>query len=364
MKRIRLGMVGGGPGAMIGQVHRLAARMDGRFDLVGGVFSSDASRSAGFAADLGCAHFASVNALVTSGLVDAVVIVTPNHLHVPTAIAALNAGLHVICDKPMGVSSAECEELEKVVAQTGCTFVLTHNYSGYPMVRQARHMVRTGQIGEVQQVQVEYPQDWLARDAAGPQAKLEAWRSDPARSGPGGALGDIGTHGHHLMRFVTGLEVAELTAMIARDVAKGGLDDSAQVMFRLTNGAMGALWCSQTAAGSENGLRIRVIGSTGALDWRQEDPDNLLVSDLKGPNKTVSRGSADVCVDAQRATMLGRGHPEGFFAAFANIYGDAADEILGHGPTLAPNVRDGTMGLRFVEACVASASQGSIWVKP
>jgi predicted dehydrogenase len=362
MKRIRLGMIGGGPGAMIGQVHRLAARMDGRFDLVGGVFSSDREKSAAFAAELGCLSFPSEAEMHHSDAVDAVAIVTPNHLHVPSARTALRAGLHVICDKPMGVSVAECRMLEADVAASGKAFVLTHNYTGYPMVRHARHMVRDGQIGTVQQVQVEYPQDWLARDAAGPRARQSAWRVDPARSGPGGALGDIGTHAHHLMRFITGLEVTRLLAITAQDVAQGGLDDSAQVTFRLENGAMGALWCSQTAAGAENGLRIRLFGSKGALDWRQEDPDTLHWSTLTGPTQTLTRGSVDLSDAAHRATMLGRGHPEGFFAAFANIYRDAGDEMLGLGPTLAPGVTDGTWGLRFVEGCVRSAQNGGNWV--
>ncbi|MBB5515088.1 putative dehydrogenase [Rubricella aquisinus] len=362
MKRIRLGMIGGGPGAMIGQVHRLAARMDGRFDLVGGVFSSDPDKGATFAQEIGSTAFASEAEMLHSGQIDAVAIVTPNHLHVPSARAALRAGIHVICDKPMGISVAECRALEADVAASGRVFVLTHNYTGYPMVRQARHMVRSGQIGTVQQVQVEYPQDWLARDAAGPRARQAAWRLDPARSGPGGALSDIGTHGHHLMRFITGLEITQLLAITARDVAQGGLDDSAQVTLRLDNRAMGALWCSQTAAGAENGLRIRIFGSDGALDWRQEDPDRLLWSDLSGPRRELTRGSPDLCDAATSATMLGRGHPEGFFAAFATIYRDAADEMLGLGPTLAPGVSDGTWGLRFVEACARSAQKGGTWV--
>ncbi|MGB0497232.1 MAG: Gfo/Idh/MocA family protein [Rubricella sp.] len=351
MERIRLGMVGGGPGSGIGALHRRAARIAGRFDLVAGAFSSDTGRSAAFARSLGLEHaVADWRALADPGLIDAVVIATPNHLHVPQSEVFLKAGIAVICDKPLGANVAECEALARTVAETGLPFLLTHTYCGHPMVRHARRLVREGALGPVRIVQAHYAQDWAARSRVSGGDRHEGWRFDPARSGIAGTLADVGTHAHHLLRFVTGLEVEALSAMTMALAATAGLEDSAQVSLRLTAGAMGGLFCSQAAAGNGNALSIRVYGEAGGLTWHHEDPGRLILSDLRGPDRILTL--ADLPKKPEETDP------------FAVLYRDAAAAILDGAEVLTPGVADGVAGMRFVEACVASAADGGAWISP
>ena len=371
--RIRLGMVGGGEGAFIGAVHRIAARLDDRFELVAGAFSSDPARARRSAEALGVPRayddfetMAREEAARPDGI-EAVAIVTPNHLHWPAARPFLEAGVHVICDKPMTSTLEDARAMAEAVRAAPRLFVLTHNYSGTPMVRHARAMVRDGAIGEVRVVQVEYPQDWLAREVDNKQA---AWRTDPARSGAGGAVGDIGTHAHHLAGYVTGLRLEALLAELETFVPGRRLDDNAHVLLRYEGGARGMLWCSQVAAGQENALRLRVYGTKGGLEWAQEEPNHLWHAPLGEPRRLLTRGSAAAGEDAARLSRIPAGHPEGYLEAFANLYSEAAEMIEarreGREPdpaVHAPGVEDGLAGVLFVDACVRSAREGGVWVE-
>ena len=373
---IRLGMVGGGEGAFIGQVHRIAARLDGHFALVAGALSSTPERAAASGAALGLAGdrtyadyraMAQREARLKDGI-EAVAIVTPNHLHAPVAREFLRRGIHVICDKPLTGTLAEAKRLQKAAEKAQALFVLTHNYTGYPMVRQARAMVAAGDLGELRVVQVEYPQDWLAEDQTG--NKQADWRTDPAQSGAGGSLGDIGTHGWNLLRFVTGLRPEALAADLHHFVPGRQLDDNAHVMLRFQGGARGMLWCSQVAAGQENGLRLRVFGTKAGLEWFQETPNQVLFTPLGGRQQRLTRGGVGLSEAAARMTRIPAGHPEGFLEAFANLYAEAAAAIRAHrtgapvpeGVTF-PTLADGVEGVAFVEACVRSARRNSAWVR-
>lgn len=376
--RIRLGMVGGGQGAFIGAVHRIAARIDDQYELVAGALSSDPERAGASARELGIAadrsyasyeEMAQAEAARPDGI-EAVSIVTPNHLHAPIACAFLNAGIHVICDKPLTTSVKEAEELVRLVEKSGKLFVLTHNYSGYPMIRQARSMVAGGELGDIRVIQVEYPQDWLTERSELSGNKQAEWRTDPARSGAGGAIGDIGTHAYHLAGFVSGLETEQVLAQLTSFVEGRSLDDDVQIMLRYKGGARGSLWASQVAVGNENGLKLRIYGSKGGLEWTQADPNYLWFTRFGEPKQLITRGGAGANAAASRVTRIPGGHPEGYLEGFATIYTEAAHAIraarAGEKPdaqVLYPTVYDGLDGMRFIEASVASSQAGNQWTR-
>ena len=379
-RRIRLGMVGGGQGAFIGGVHRMAARLDDCYELVAGALSSQPERSAASAAETHIAperSYADFRAMAKAeaarqDCIDVVAIVTPNHLHGPIASAFLDAGIDVICDKPVTTTLAEALALVEKVKRTGRLFALTHNYSGYPMVRQAREMVAAGELGEIRLVQAEYAQDWLTTDLAATGQKQAVWRSDPAQSGAGGALGDIGTHAEQLGRFISGLELSAVSADIQSFVAGRKLDDNAHVMLRYTNGARGLLWASQVAPGNENALRVRVYGTQAGLDFRQEHPNQLWLTPLGQPPKLITRGGngAGGSAAAGHATRIPAGHPEGYLEGFAQLYRDVAEQIHARWEKRAPNplacsvptVLDGALGMKFIEAVIESSRADGRWV--
>ncbi|SDN51173.1 Predicted dehydrogenase [Lutimaribacter pacificus] len=373
---IRLGMVGGGQGAMIGSVHRVAARLDGHFRLVAGALSSTPDKARASAADLGLAEgrtysdfteMARREARLKDGI-EAVSVVVPNHMHLPVAREFLKRGIHVICDKPLTGTMRDARKLEKAAAGSDALFVLTHNYTGYPMVREARARVARGDLGPIRLVQVEYPQDWLG-EVPDPSNKQAAWRTDPAQSGAGGSTGDIGTHAWNLMRYVTGLVPEALAADLQSFVPGRELDDNAHVMLRFEGGARGMLWCSQVASGSENTLKIRVFGEKAGLEWSHDTPEKLRVTPLGGVTTIVTRGSVASDPASLRLTRIPAGHPEGFLEAFANIYAEAAAAIRAArtGAPLPPGVHfpgiaEGVEGVAFVEACVRSSRRNAAWV--
>jgi predicted dehydrogenase len=377
-RKLRLGMVGGGDGAFIGAVHRIAGRLDDRYELVAGALSSNAARAASSAAAIGLdparsysdyRDMARLEARRADGA-EVVAIVTPNYLHAPVASAFLEQGIHVICDKPLAISLAEGEALAALARARGCVFALTHVYAGYPMVRHARAMVAAGDIGEVRLVQVEYAQDWLAEDAnQDPAFQANNWHNDPLRAGPSGCLGDIGTHAHHMAGFVSGMQPSEVLAELHSFTPDRTLDDHVQVMLRYANGARGMLWASQMATGCENGLRLRVYGSKASLAFDQENPNELWLTPQGGSARRLTRGRVDSAA-ARHATRIPSGHPEGFLEAFAQLYSDAADQIhaLRSGQSVPdasrsmPNVDDGVAGLVFIDAVLESHRQGGAWV--
>jgi len=371
MRRLRLGMVGGGQGAFIGGVHRFAARLDGRWDLVAGALSSDPERAAASAADLGLdpsrsyrdfGAMAQAEAARADGI-DAVAIVTPNHMHAAPAIAFLDAGIHVICDKPLASTEEDAQAIAAAVQRSGRHFILTHNYTGYPLIRQARAMVASGELGVSRVVQVEYAQDWLTEPSEGKQA---AWRADPQRSGKGGAIGDIGTHAFNLANFVTGLTPSHLAADLSAFVPGRPVDDNAHILLRYRDGVRGVLWASQVAVGNENGLRLRVYGDKAGLEWSQEDPNRMAFTRFGQPRQIITRGGAGATETAMAVTRIPAGHPEGYLEGFATLYREAADLIAaeqGGGPKLLPGIAEGLDGVRFVSACIASAEAGTAWVE-
>lgn len=375
--RIRLGMVGGGRDAFIGAVHRIAARIDDQYELVAGCFSSSAEKSAASGADLGVdprrtyasfAEMAAREARRKDGI-EAVAIVTPNHMHAPVAMQFLRRGIHVICDKPLTATLPEAKRLARAAEASGVVFALTHNYTGYPMIRQAAAMVRNGDLGEIRVVQVEYAQDWLADPIEASGQKQADWRTDPARTGAGGSTGDIGTHAFNLAAFVTGLELDSLAADLQSFVPGRRVDDNGHVLLRYKGGARGMLWCSQVAAGCENGLRLRVYGTKAGLEWAQEDPNYLWVGPLNQPKYRITRGGAGSGPEAGRVTRVPPGHPEGYLEGFANIYAEAARAILARrdGSALDPAVtfpglKEGLEGVAFVDACVRSSKRNGAWV--
>lgn len=377
-RRIRLGMVGGGQGAFIGAVHRIAARLDDQFELVAGALSSDPGRARASARELGIApdraygsfeEMAKAEASRPDGI-EAVSIVTPNNVHAPAAKAFLEAGIHVICDKPMTTTVREAEELVDLVKRTGKVFVLTHNYTGYPMIRQARAMVAAGELGDIRLVQAEYPQDWLTERAELSGSKQAEWRTDPKRSGAGGAIGDIGTHAYNLAAFVTGLETEELLAQLTTFVAGRQLDDDTQILLRYKGGARGMLWASQIAVGHENGLKLRVYGTKGGLEWTQADPNYLWFTRFGEPKQLLTRAGSGARPEAARVSRIPSGHPEGYLEGFATIYAEAARAIRAaeagipaDPDVIYPTVEDGLQGMRFIEAAVASSRAGNVWMK-
>jgi predicted dehydrogenase len=378
-RRLRLGMVGGGEGAFIGAVHRLAARMDDHYELVAGALSADADKARRSAATLGLdparsygsyAEMAEQESRRPDGI-DVVAIVTPNHLHVPVAEAFLKAGIHVICDKPLSLTLQEGLGLQSLAEASGKVFCLTHNYTGYPLVRQAREMVQSGVLGEIRLVQVEYPQDWLSEPIEQQGQKQAEWRTDPARSGAGGCLGDIGTHAYNLADFVTGLPLQSVCAELSTFVPGRRLDDNVAILLRYQGGARGMLWASQVAVGHENGLRLRVYGTRGGIEWVQADPNVLGYTPLGEPRRTLTRGCPAVGAAAARVTRIPAGHPEGYLEGFANLYTEAAQAIRAVDAGLPvppevnyPTLADGIKGMAFIEAVVASSAADASWVQP
>ena len=366
-------MVGGGNDAFIGGVHRIASRIDERFELVAGALSSTPEKAQSSGEALGLARvyddfkqMAIREARLKNGI-EAVSIVTPNHVHYAAAREFLKRGIHVICDKPLTSTLADAKKLVKAAESSSALFVLTHNYTGYPMVRQAREMVADGAIGSVRVVQVEYPQDWLTQEETFKQAE---WRTDPARSGAGGSTGDIGTHAHNLARFITGLEVESLAADLDAFVPGRRVDDNGHVLLRFHGGAKGMLWCSQVAPGNENALRIRVYGEKGGIEWAQEDPNYLWYTPFGEPKRLITRNGAGAGNAAGRLSRVPPGHPEGYLEGFANIYREAADAIQAHREGKSPETEvmfptaiDGLRGVEFIDACVRSSTRNAAWVK-
>jgi predicted dehydrogenase len=377
-RRLRLGMVGGGPGGFIGAVHRIAARMDDRFELVAAALSSDAERSRKAAVELHIAPdraYGSFAEMATAEAgrpdrIDAVSIVTPNHLHFAVAKAFLDARINVICDKPLTTTVADAEALAAMVKSSGVIFGLTHNYTGYPTVRQAREMVAAGELGKIRIVQVEYAQDWLTTALETTGQKQAAWRTDPAQSGPAGSLGDIGTHAYNVACFVSGLRCEQVAADVSTFVPGRRLDDNVQVLLRWEGGVRGMLWCSQVAAGNENNLRLRIYGDKAGIEWRQEEPNYLWFTPYGKPPVLMSRNGAAATPAAKHASRVPSGHPEGYLEAFAQLYTDLAEQIrareLGQIPSadslLVPTVEDGVAGVRFVAAVLESSKKNAGWV--
>lgn len=374
---IRLGMIGGGAGAFIGAVHRFASRLDGHYQLLAGALSSSPERARESGAALGLSKDRIYDtyqdmAVAEAGRADgveAVAIVTPNHMHFAPAKAFLQAGIHVICDKPLTSTLEDAEALAKIAAEANALFVLTHNYTGYPMVRQAREMVQSGALGALRVIQAEYAQDWLTESIETEGQKQAAWRTDPARSGAGGAIGDIGTHAFNLLRFVTGLRVDELAADLSSFGPGRALDDNANIMLRFDTGARGHLWASQVAPGNENGLRLRIYGDKGGLEWAQEDPNRLWYTPFGEPKRLLTRNGAGTLDAGTRITRIPPGHPEGYLEGFANIYSEAAIAIRAFeaGSAIPPEVHfptleDGLEGMRFIDAAVRSSSVNAGWV--
>jgi predicted dehydrogenase len=373
--RIRLGMVGGGRDAFIGAVHRIAARIDDQYELVAGCFSSTPEKALASATDLGVARgYASFSEMAAREArrkdgIEAVAIVTPNHMHAPVAMQFLRRGINVICDKPLTATLPEAKKLAKAAEASGAVFVLTHNYTGYPMIRQAREMVASGELGEIRLVQVEYAQDWLSEPLEQSGQKQAGWRTDPKQTGAGGSTGDIGTHAFNLASFVTGLVLDSLAADLQRFVPGRRVDDNGHVLMRFKGGARGMLWCSQVAPGNENALRLRVYGTKAGIEWAQEDPNGLWVSPLGQPKRLITRNGAGSGAAAARVSRVPPGHPEGYLEGFANIYAEAARAIRAKqagepapADVIYPTVQDGVAGVAFVDACVRSSARNAAWV--
>jgi predicted dehydrogenase len=379
-RKLKMGMVGGGRDAFIGAVHRRAATLDGGVELVGGAFSSTPEKSKLSAKDLYIPEdraygtwqemIEKESALPEGERIDFVSIVTPNHMHYPVAKAFVDAGFNVMLDKPMVHTSEQANNLIDSVRKQGVVFGVTYNYTGYPLVKQARHMIRESKLGIIRKVIVEYPQDWLSTKIEETGQKQADWRTDPKRSGIGGAIGDIGSHAENLASTITGLEIAEVCADLTTFVPGRLLDDDANVLIHFTNGARGILTVSQVSVGQENNLKIRIWGTDGALEWHQEHPNYLLYWPSGGPMQVMSRGNAYLCEAAQRATRLPTGHPEAFIEAFANIYLNATDtmraKILGVEPTELesdfPSVYEGARGVYFIEKVVESSRSDTKWI--
>ena len=371
-RRIRLGMVGGGSGAFIGAVHRIASRIDNEYELVAGALSSTPDNAKKSAAELGIApdraytdyaEMAKAEAAREDGI-EAVSIVTPNHMHVGPAKAFLEAGINVICDKPLSNSLEAARELASVKPKNGAKFLLTHNYTGYPLVRQARQMIAEGKLGTLRVVQVEYPQDWLTVEVHNKQAD---WRTDPNRSGAGGCIGDIGTHAYNLARFMSGLELDALSADLTSFVAGRQVDDNVHIMLRFKGGAKGMLWASQVAPGNENGLNIRIYGTEGGFEWNQENPNRMWFNPFGAPRQLMTRGGA-MPIGAEGAEGTGiripAGHPEGYLEAFATLYSEFAKVLHGGADNgLLPTLADGVEGVQFITAAIKSSENDSKWTR-
>ncbi len=380
-RKIRMGMVGGGIGAFIGGVHRMAAALDGEIELVCGAFSSNPEKSKASGEKLYLppnrvyGSYAEMikkeKKLPVGERMDFVAIVTPNHVHYGPAKMALDNGFHVICDKPLCFNRREAKILKNAVEKTGLIFALTHNYTGYPMVKQAKAMIRKGDLGKIRKIIVEYPQGWLSTKLEDSDQKQAAWRTDPKRSGIAGALGDIGTHAENLSEYITGLQISELCADLSTFVEGRLLDDDGNILLRFDNGAKGVLHASQISAGEENALNIRVYGERGGIEWHQMEPNSLIVKWLNRPMQILRTGVGDLSPEAQAHTRIPGGHPEGYLEAFANIYrnfakcvraridGQKVDPIYED----FPNIDDGVRGMEFVDKAVKSSKKGAKWVK-
>ncbi len=380
-RKIRMGMVGGGRGAFIGGVHRIAAALDGQIELVCGAFSSDPAKSRASGADLFLPADRSYGSyeemirtektLPATQRMDFIAIVTPNHAHFGPAKMALENGFHVVCDKPLCFSLEEASELERLVKETGLLFALTHNYTGYPLVKHARAMIRKGELGKIRKVVVEYPQGWLATRVEESGQKQADWRTDPKRSGIAGCIGDIGTHAENLAEYMTGLRIKELCADLSTFVEGRLLDDDGNVLLRFDNGAKGILHASQISAGEENNLNIRIYGEKGGLEWRQMEPNTLITRWLDKPVQILRTGVGPLSPEAQAHTRIPAGHPEGYLEAFANIYRNFAYCLQARlegkepDPLFAdfPGVSDGVRGMQFIDRVVESSNKGAVWVK-
>lgn len=381
-RKLRMGMVGGGRGAFIGAVHRMAAALDGQIELVCGAFSGDPQRSKDSGADFflppdRCyGTFGEMMereaALPSGSRMDFVSIVTPNHVHFPAAKAALERGFHVVSDKPATFNLAEAVELGKLVETTGLLYALTHNYTGYPLVKEARDIVRSGRLGKIRKAVVGYPQGWLSTRLEESGQKQAAWRTDPARCGAAGCLGDIGTHAENLAEYITGLRIAELAADLTTFVEGRQLDDDANILLRFEGGAKGVLHASQISVGEENALSIRVYGEKGGLEWQQQEPNTLLLKWPDHPVEVLRTGAASLGEAAKAATRLPAGHPEAYIEAFANIYRNFAAHLRavldGTAPDPAfldyPKISDGIRGMAFIEAAVESSKRNARWTAP
>lgn len=374
-RRLRLGMVGGGPGAFIGAVHRLAARMDDHYELVAAALSSDPEKTISAARDLNIPRpyrtfqeMAAAESKRGDGI-EVVAIVTPNNVHYAPAKVFLEAGIHVICDKPITTTVEDALDLAKIVKRTGLVFGLTHNYTGTPMVRQAREMVQAGELGPIRLIQVEYVQDWLSTPLERTGQKQAEWRTDPARSGPAGSLGDIGTHAFNLACFVTGLTLEQVSADVSTFVPGRRLDDNVHVMLRFNHGAKGGLWATQVAVGNENNLHLRVYGEKAGVEWRQEDPNVLIFTPLGQQRRIMTRGGPGTGKAVAHAIRVPSGHPEGYLEAFAQLYSDLAEQITAKIENRAPNpdsllvpgVQDGVDEMKFMNAVLESSRKGSAW---
>ena len=366
---LKLGMVGGGQGAFIGAVHRMAARLDGHWDIVAGALASTPEKSMASGEELGLAAdriypdfatMAAAEAAREDGI-DAVSIVTPNHVHYPAAKAFLEAGIPVICDKPLTSTGEDARALAEVAERTGTAFVLTHNYTGYPMIRQAREMIERGDLGDLRLIHVEYVQDWLSEDLESEGVKQAAWRTDPKQSGAGGAIGDIGTHAFNLVSFTTQKQVERLSAQLHSFVQGRRLDDNAHVILDYSGGTKGVLLATQVAPGYENEIRLRISGTKGSIEWHQSSSNYLRFSPLGSAPQTMTRGGPAAGEAATAASRIPGGHPEGYLEAFATIYSEAATLIRGGAAPLLPTVQDGVDGVNFVEACVASSKEDGAW---
>lgn len=377
-RKLRYGMVGGGQGAFIGAVHRMAANLDGQIELVAGAFSStlENSRKTGEQLFLNPERvYGSYEEMARAEArhpveerMDFVAIVTPNFLHAPVAMAFLRAGFHVVCDKPMTLTLPEAKKIRAAVNKSGRVFALTHNYTGYPMVKEARKLVQEGRLGKILKVVAEYSQGWLLDKIEDEGQKQAAWRLDPKRAGASSCVGDIGSHAENLGRYITGLHVAELCAEFTSFIPGRTLEDDAAILIRYRGGAKGVLYCSQISCGEENNLNIRVYGTEGSLAWRQENPNELKLTLKDEPAKILRRGNGGLSEAAAKATRLPPGHPEAFLEAFANVYGGAVEAIRARlegrkGAFDFPTVEDGVEGLAFIEACVKSAKSGGKWTK-
>jgi len=375
-RKLRMGMVGGGQGAFIGGVHRIAAAIDGQIELVCGAFSSDPARSKASGKELFLPEdrcYGDFEEMITKEAVlpadqrmDFVAIVTPNHMHFPPAKLALENGFHVICDKPVTLNLEEAIALRDIVQSSGLLFALTHNYTGYPMVQQARKLAQSGDLGKIRKIIVEYPQGWLATPLEKSDHKQASWRTDPKRSGAGGCMGDVGTHAENLAEFITGLRITELCADLTAFGQDRVLDDDGNILLRFEKGAKGILHASQISVGEENNLNIRVYGETGGLEWHQVEPNTLLVKSIDGPTQIYRTAGPYLDEQAVAATRLPAGHPEGYLEAFANLYKNFAADIracqLKRQPARKyPSIDDGVRGMAFIETAVKSAADGAVW---
>ena len=372
-------MVGGGKNAFIGGVHRIALRLDGHYELVAGSFSSNFVNSKETGEKIGIAQdriyktyqeMAEKEASRSDGI-DVVSIVTPNHLHVPVAKIFADVGINIICDKPLALTSEEAIELKNIIENKKLIFALTHNYTGYPMIRHARSLIQKGDLGSIRVIQAEYPQDWLTTKVEDSGLKQAEWRTDPNRSGRGGCIGDIGTHAFNLIRFVSGLEVEELSSDIHTFVKGRLLDDNAQIMLRFKGNAKGSIWSSQVAVGNENNLKIRIYGEYAGIEWKQEDPNYLYFTKFGLPTQKITRGGSGASDEANQVTRIPPGHPEGYLEGFANIYSDVSRELFAkinnqnydNSKNCYPTINDGIEGMKFIEAVLDSSKNNSKWTR-